>query len=213
VTERNRLVLSSSLFLFLATVFLASSVSATYVLTNSTFLPDIPLVPGSGETVSATYVLLPSGETTFVKGHELQMQTDLDAARWGIQVVVDGRDAAYQTASGNAAFVNGEILSYPTSQDVSLYVTVYGFVPQTSSGSILVLKAEEIDNTNNVVPESVIALSRPVAAPSPAITTAESETPLPARSSPITPQITKAPGFSYALATAAAAFALLLRLR
>jgi hypothetical protein len=181
-------------FIVVAAMFLAAPVSATYLLTNSTFQPDAPFIPGSPEHVTATYALLPTGSTTFVRGHELQMQTGLDAARWNIQVVVDGRNAAQQTASGSAAFVSGEILSYPTSHDVSLIVTIDGSVPGIGSDQLMLLQVEEIDNSGNVVPGSVIAITRPLAvqSPVPATTTIPEITTVPTRS----PVPTKSPGFS-----------------
>ncbi|MDO9034344.1 MAG: hypothetical protein Q7U51_03990 [Methanoregula sp.] len=144
-------------------LLLVTPVSATYSLSSVSYMPNPPLVTGGQQQVTATYYIGPSGSTTFIKGHELQMQTDLVNARWNIQVLQNGRNAAQQSASGSAAFVNGVILSYPNSNDVSLQVTVDGVVPQTQSVQVMLLQAEEIDNTGNIVPGSVITLSQPVA--------------------------------------------------
>lgn len=143
------------------TLFLVPPVAAALVLTNTSFAPALPLVPGPQE-VTATLVIVPSGGTTFSRGHEIQMQTGLGDAGWNIQVVVDGIPAAQQTATGTAAFVNGALISYPTSHDVSVVVTISGMVPATASPEVVLLQAEEIDNGGNVVPGSVLTLSRPV---------------------------------------------------
>ena len=105
------------------------AVSATVVLSSDSFTPNPPLVPGTQQHVVATYAIIPSGSTTFAKGHSLQMVTDLSAAKWSIQVTLDGRNAAQQSASGDAAFVNGELLSYSTNHDVGMIVTIDGHGP------------------------------------------------------------------------------------
>jgi hypothetical protein len=144
-------------------LLLVTPVAATYSLTSVSYLPNPPLVIGGQQQVTATYYIGPSGSTTFIKGHELQMQTVLVNARWNIQVLQNGRNAAQQSASGSAAFVNGALLSYSTNTDVSLSVTINGVVPQTQSDQVMLLQVEEIDNTGNIVPGSVITLSQPVA--------------------------------------------------
>jgi len=144
-------------------LLLVTTVAATHSLSSVSYLPNPPLVIGGQQQVTATYYIGPSGSTTFIRGHELQMQTDLVNARWNIQVLQNGRNAAQQSASGSAAFVNGALLSYSTSNDVSLQVTINGVVPQTQSDQVMLLQVEEIDNSGNIVPGSVITLSQPVA--------------------------------------------------
>ena len=144
-------------------LLLVTPVAATYSLSSVSYTPNPPLVIGGQQQVTATYYIGPSGSTTFIRGHELQMQTDLVNARWNIQVLQNGRNAAQQSASGSAAFVNGALLSYSTSNDVSLQVTINGVVPQTQSDQVMLLQVEEIDNSGNIVPGSVITLSQPVA--------------------------------------------------
>ena len=144
-------------------LFLVTPAAATYTLTDISYNPNPPLVSGGQQKATATFYIGPSGSTTFIKSNELQMQTDLVNARWNIQVIQNGRNAAQQSASGSAAFVNGALLSYSNNNDVSLQVTVNGVVPQTQSGQVMVLSVEEIDNSGNVVPGSVITISQPVA--------------------------------------------------
>lgn len=148
-----------------------SPVAATLVLSDVSFTPTAPLVPGGQQHVVATYSVIPSGSTTFSKGHSLQMQTDLAQAQWTIQVTLDGRDAARQTATGTAAFVNGAILSYSTDHDVGMVVTIDGTVPADASGSLMVLQVEELDNSGTLVPGSILSVTQPVAGPtSPVVT-------------------------------------------
>jgi len=150
-------------FTIALSLLLVTPVAATYSLSSVSYTPNPPLVIGGQQQMTATYYIGPSGSTTFIKGHELQMQTDLVNARWNIQVLQNGRNAAQQSASGSAAFVNGALLSYSTNNDISLSVTINGVVPQTQSDQVMLLQVEEIDNSGNIVPGSVITLSQPVA--------------------------------------------------
>ncbi|OPX62274.1 MULTISPECIES: hypothetical protein [unclassified Methanoregula] len=179
-------------------VLFVSPGAASLVLSNVAFTPDAPLVPGGLQKVVATYAVIPSGSTTFARGHSLQMQTNLSNAMWNIQVTLDGRDAARQTATGSAAFVNGEILSYPTTRDVGLVVTVEGTVPSGTSGSVNVLTVKELDNGGNTVPGSDLAISQPAAGSVTAVAT----TALPALTPPVatTAAPERAPGFSAPIA-------------
>jgi hypothetical protein len=167
-------------------------VDATMALTDVTYTPTPPLVIGSQQHMTARYYLGPSGATTFIPGHQLQMQTELVNARWDIQVLLNGRNAAQQSDSGSTAFVNGALLSYSPDNDVSLEVTIDGIVPRPQGGQVIVLKVKEIDNSGSVVPGSEITISQPVAG-EPA-TTLQTTFPTPAPS-PIPPSPTQSAGF------------------
>jgi hypothetical protein len=145
-------------------VLLVIPVTATYAVSGASYLPNPPLVAGGNQQVTAMYYIGPSGATTFIPGHQLQMETDLVAAQWNIQVIQNGRNAARQTASGSVAFVNGALLSYPNNNDVSLSVTLDGIVPPGQDDQVMLLQTKEIDNSGNVVPDSVITISQSVAA-------------------------------------------------
>ena len=138
-------------------------VDATMALTDVTYTPTPPLVIGSQQHMTARYYLGPSGATTFIPGHQLQMQTELVNARWDIQVILNGRNAAQQSASGSTAFVNGALLSYSPDTDVSLEVMIDGIVPRPHGGQVILLQVKEIDNSGSVVPGSEITISQPVA--------------------------------------------------
>jgi len=150
-------------FVLVAIVVMASPASAAFVLSSVSFSPEGPLIPGGQQHLAAEYVIIPAGEDTFARGHDLQLQTNLTGARWFLQVVVDGRNAARQEATGNVAFVNGEILSYPTDRDVSLTVIIDGGVPADATGSEKVHTLEELNNTGDIVPGSVLTLNQLVA--------------------------------------------------
>jgi hypothetical protein len=202
-------------FLFIPLVLtllliLVTPTAATVVLSTVSFLPDAPLVPGGQQQVVATYAITPSGSTTFAPGHSLQIQTDLTGGQWTIQVTLDRRDAARQTVSGSTAFVNGELLSYPTSRDIGIILTVDGTVPANASGSLTVLTVKELDNGGNVVPGSILAISQPVAG----LATPPATSVLPTLTPPLatTPAPKGSPGFAVPVAiTALIAAVIILR--
>jgi len=201
-----------SLIAIATILFVIAPVSATYVLSNLTLAPGGPPFPGVPQEVIATYVLLPSGPTTFVPGHNLQMLTNLTNASWNIQVIVDGRNAARQTASGTVAFVNGEILSYPATRDVSFAVTITGRVPGNAVDQLMVLQVGEVDNTGGIVPGSASTLNEPLAGqPSPT----EAATPVGAVTALVSvpaasPSPTKSSGFASGACIAALSVGLVL---
>jgi hypothetical protein len=167
--------------------------AASPILVTDSFSPNPPLVPGGQQLAVSTFAI-PSG-TTFPKTHNLQLQTGLTDAQWTIQVILDGNDAARQTATGSAAFINGELLAYSVNHDVSFTVTINGKVPGSATGTVTVVDMVEIDNTGTIVPGSQIVVTQPVqglipvtiTTGIPALTTPPATTPVPA---------TKSPGFS-----------------
>jgi len=157
--NRGRILSSLAILLILLQVIPATAIM---VLTDVSYAPNPPLLIGGQQNVTARYYVGPSGATTFIPGHQLQIQTELVNAQWNIQVLVDGRNAARQSSSGTTAFVNGALLSYSTNQDVSLDVTIDGVVPQTQADKVIVVLVKEIDNSGSVVPGSMILSSKPV---------------------------------------------------
>lgn len=138
--------------------------SATLILSAPTLNPStIPLSPGSYQSVNATLTLIPSGDTTFNSQHSVQITTDLNQPVWYVQVFKNGIGAAVIPTLGNAVFINGYLLSYPSNNDVSVAIGVSGITPSTPGANVTLLQVEEIDNTNTVVPGSVSTVTEPVA--------------------------------------------------
>jgi hypothetical protein len=187
----NRGLILSSLAILLILLQVIPA-TATMVLTDLSYAPNPPLLIGGQQHVTARYYVGPSGATTFIPGHQLQMQTELVNAQWNIQVIVDGRNAARQSGSGTTVFVNGALLSYSTNQDVSLDVTIDGVVPQTQADKVIVVLVKEIDNSGSVVPGSMILISQPVGGQPATDTNEVPPAPTPAI---IPPSPTKSAGF------------------
>ena len=204
MTLKVPLLLCGILLLLLA----ASPAAASQLLTSVSCSPTPPLLSGGSQHMVAYYTINPLGSATFPPGHVLQMQTNLTHARWTIQVIVDGNNAARQTASGSTAFVNGVILSYSTNHDVSFTVTIDGSVPETAGDSVTLLRMGELDNGGTALPGSQSLVSRPVAGNASVPVTMVPVVPLP--TSPLaTPAAaaTISPGFALLSVIAAASLA------
>ncbi|WP_292371169.1 hypothetical protein [Methanoregula sp. UBA64] len=193
-------------FLVAAVFVICTPAAATLVLTDQSLVPVPPLALGSGEQARVTFAVLPSGDTTFIGTHTLQMQTGLSGARWDIQVIANGRAAAQQSASGTSAFVNGYLLSYPVTSDVSLTVALNGTVPSGAAPEVTILQVTELDTAGQPVPGSSILISAPVVSPSavPAVSRQETQSSLPASQ----PSPTKAGSSAVCLGAVAAVLAL-----
>jgi len=187
------------LLLSLALTVLAASIpaAATLVLSRATLTPqNLPLTPLQELKLDAMVSIIPSGARTFPAGHTLQLETDLSSARWNAGVVVDGIPAAQQGGEGEVIFVSGYVLSYSTSRDVAVEVTVDGTVPAEAASGVTVLKIQELDNGGIPVPGSSITVVEPVATP--AAPSPSEPVPVAAISPgkvPVSPSPTKASGF------------------
>lgn len=187
-------------------------VAATQLLSPPTLTPaTLPLEPGCSQALNATLTIIPSGATTFNSQHSLQITTELLQPSWNVQVVKNGIPAAVIPSLGSAVFVNGYLLSFPSTNDVSILIAVSGITPSTPGANVTLLQVEEIDNTNGVVPGSVFTVTEPIAA---TVTTASTSTTgiaygTGATEAPITPT-RKSTGFTAAVGIPAAIAGLLL---
>jgi hypothetical protein len=139
-------------------LLLTAPTSAVLVIATSDVSPPVTaLKPGTPATVTATVAISPSGETTFSEGHSLQLETNLIAPQWTVQVVVDGYPNARFTQSTKYISVNGFLLSFSTNRDVEVQITVSGDTP--TSGNLLAVT--ELDNAGKPVPGSAVAIAAP----------------------------------------------------
>ncbi len=174
-------------FLILAVFVAAPAVATTYV-EDVALSPQVAAVPpGTPMNLTCSILLSSSGAQTFVPGHVLVLSTGLDRASFSIQVYVDRRPAAFIPGTGPVVFVNGYLLAYPSSQDVSVAVAMSGYVPESASGTVTVLQIEELDNSGIVIPASVFTVNQAVSGP---VTTTETVPPTitvtPSKTPPVT---------------------------
>lgn len=125
--------------------------------------PGGSLPGGSVVNVSAELEIIPAGATTFAGTHTLSLTTDLLGAVWQVVVYVDGIQAAVIPKSGNTVFVNGYLLSYPTTRDVSVKIVLDGSVPpMPESTEFAVFRFAELNSQGSVVSGSEYSVTRTI---------------------------------------------------
>jgi hypothetical protein len=142
--------------LALSLMFCFPAVSA-FAMSSVTIDPPGPLTAGTPVIITFKIDLTASGDETFPSGDELQMSTDLDSAQWTWSLVLDGVDTAQPSTSGRVLSVSGWILSYPSSMEESMKVTVQGKAPasaQTTNKTML--KVCEYDSHGNLLASSCV---------------------------------------------------------
>jgi hypothetical protein len=182
---------------FIITFFLCLSIttaSASLYLTESAVTPDTtPVLSGTPVQLTATITIVPSGSTTFSRENTIQMATSLDQAFWHATVIVNGHQAAVFNQAGSVLFINGYLLSYPSTSSVAIDVQVNGSVPIVNSPQQSnFLTVVELNNLGAVVPGSTITVMQEV---SPAVTPTSPVTPVQTTVLPTQTTATAIPGF------------------
>ncbi len=137
-------------------IFCIQAVSA-FAVSSITVDPSGSLTPGTPVIVTFKVDFTASGDETFPSGDELQMSTDLDAAQWSYSLVLDGVDTVQPSTSGRVLTVSGWVLSYPSSVEEALKVTVQGKAPSvTQTTNKTLIKISEYDSHNNLLSSTVV---------------------------------------------------------
>jgi hypothetical protein len=137
-------------------IFCIHAVSA-FGVSSITVEPSGSLTPGTPMIVSFKVDLSGAGDATFSSDGELQMSTDLDSAKWTYSLVLDGVDMAQPDNSGRVLKLTGWVLSYPSSVEESLKVTLQGVAPSVSqTTNKTMIKIAEYDSHGNLISNSVI---------------------------------------------------------
>lgn len=132
-------------------IFCIQAVSA-FAVSSIIIDPQGSLTGGTQVLITYKVEFSASGDETFPSGDELQMSTDLEKAKWTYSLVLDGVDAPQPSSSGRVLSVSGWVLSYPSSMEESLKVTVEGTTPAVSqTGNKTLIKVCQYDSHNNIV--------------------------------------------------------------
>jgi hypothetical protein len=177
-------------------LIIAIPVSAAFVFQDVVIDPSMmPLQPGQKVETTAQLVIIPQGgSTTFIESNQLQLSTQLAGAQWEVQVMVNGIPAAKIPQNGDIVFINGFLLSYPTSSDVVVFINQSGVVPVTGGQEIFLVQAVQLNNAGQTIPGSTNVISEPVATPvtTPAIISTPSMT-----TKELTITTTRSPGLTW----------------
>jgi hypothetical protein len=144
------------IIIVLSLIFCVHAGSA-FAVSSITVDPSGSLVPNTPVIVSFNIDFSASGDETFASGNELQMVTDLDSPRWTYTLILDGVETPQPSNSGRVLAVSGWILSYPSSMEESMRVTVEGTAPtvqQTTNKTMI--KIQEVDSHNNILTSTMV---------------------------------------------------------
>jgi hypothetical protein len=137
-------------------IFCIQAVSA-FGVSSINVDPTGSLVPGTPVIVTFKVDMSASGTETFPNGDELQMSTDLDKPKWSYSLVLDGVDAVQPSTSGRVLTVSGWVLSYPSSVEEALKVTLEGTAPTvTQTTNKTLIRIAEYDSHANLISSTVV---------------------------------------------------------
>ena len=140
-------------------------VSAVTV-SNPVINPTGDLTSGTNVSVSFKIDLTPSGSETFPKDNTLQIFTDLNTPKWTAALITNGIENPQPLEGGQSIYLSGWILSYPSSTQESIRVTLEGTVPSvTKSMNKTIVLVQELDGRNTVIPASVVTRERTIINP------------------------------------------------
>lgn len=138
----TRLIWITALFLIIV-----PAASLAYTVNSMTVTPSGTLTPGTTVDISFT-VQEPSGSTTT---NSLQLYTQLDKPAWSYVVNVNGVANGLTESSGKTITINGFLLTYKSSDDVSVAVTLEGTAPTvTQTAKQTLIQINEVDSNGNL---------------------------------------------------------------
>jgi cellobiose-specific phosphotransferase system component IIA len=139
---------------------------AGVAVSNPVINPTGDLTAGTNVSVSFKVNMTPAGNETFPKVNTLQIFTDLNNPKWVTTLIKDGVESPIPSGAGHSVFINGRILSYPSTVSESIRVTLEGSVPSvTKSMNKTIVLVQELDGNNAVIPASVFTRERLIVNP------------------------------------------------
>ena len=139
------------LILFL--IVCIQAVSATMSVPSVTVDPSGSLTPGTPVTVQ--FKVENSG--VFPSGGEIRFFTDLDKSKWTYTIIVNGVENVRPVEGGRTLIITGFELSYKTSDEVFVRVTLEGVAPTvTQTSNKTLIRIEEYDTNGKLVTSSQV---------------------------------------------------------
>jgi hypothetical protein len=115
--------------------------------------PSGSLTPGTPVTVS--FKIANSG--VFPSDNEIQVFTDLDKPKWTYAIIVNGVDQPRPVEGGRILTILGWELSYKTSDEVSVRVTLEGVAPTvTQTSNKTMVRITQYDGNNKPIESSQV---------------------------------------------------------
>ncbi len=147
--------LTKWIIIAISLIFCIQAVAA-FQVSSITIDPSGSLTPGTPVIVTYRVDLTASGDETFPSTDELQMSTDLNTPKWDYTLVLDGVETPQPSNTGRVLSVSGWILSYPSSVEESIKVTLQGTAPSVeTTTNKTIIRIQEFDSHNNLVGSTV----------------------------------------------------------
>ncbi len=158
--------LNSLGFGFLVFLIVGISLVSAVTVSDPVINPTGDLTAGTNVSVSFKIDMTPAGGVTFPPDGTLQIYTDLNSPQWTSTLIRDGVEQAEPSSSSKSMYLSGWVLSYPSTVQESLRVTLQGMVPSvTKSMNKTIVLVQELDSKNAVIPASITTRERIIVNP------------------------------------------------
>jgi hypothetical protein len=155
--------LSLGIVLFL---IIGIQLAAGVTVLNPVINPTGDLTAGANVSTSFKIDMTPSGSDTFPKANTLQIFTDLNNPKWTVTMIRDGVEHPVPQEFGRSVYLSGWVLSYPSSVQESLRISLDGTVPSvTKSMNKTLILVQELDGNNKVIPATIVTNERLIVNP------------------------------------------------
>jgi len=161
-----RMKLNSLGFGFLVFLIVGISLVSAVTVSDPVINPTGDLTAGTNVSVSFKIDMTPAGGLTFPEDNTLQIFTDLNSPQWTSTLIRDGVEHPQPASSSRSIYLSGWVLSYPSSVQESLRVTLQGMVPSvTKSMNKTIVLVQELDGNNAIIPASITTRERIIVNP------------------------------------------------
>jgi len=138
-------------------LFLCIPAVSAFSIEGMTIDPSGALTPNTAVTVSFKVGFSASSDNTFPSGSDLVMTTELTNPKWTYTLILDDVENPRNPVGGKTLDLSGFELSYPSSVDEAIRVTLEGTAPTVDATTDKVLvNIKEIDTNGNTVASSMV---------------------------------------------------------
>jgi len=124
------------------------STASAFSVASVSIDPSGSLIPGN--SVTASFKVENSG--VFPSGDDLQFYTDLDDPKWTYTIIVNGVENVRPVSGGRTLTITGFELSYKSSDEVAVRVTLEGKAPTVSETTDkIIIRVQEIDTSGRAI--------------------------------------------------------------
>lgn len=125
---------------------------SAFTIDSYTTDPSAPFTSNTPVTVSYTLGFPPASDATFPSGNDLVMATDLTNPQWTYTLILEGVENPRSPVNGTPFRLSGFELSYPSTVNESVRVTLTGTAPEVSSSTgKVIVDVHEVTSTGTPV--------------------------------------------------------------